>query len=89
VVTAESEPSIEAPKKGKPNRKVGYLKTAVMEDFTAESTNKEVGISVEKSASTLTDGYRGYVKLKARIANRDIVIEPNKTKSAICTKLFR
>jgi hypothetical protein len=53
---AESEPSIEAPKQGKPDRKVGYLKMVVMEDLTADSINKEV----EKSASALTDGYNGY-----------------------------
>jgi hypothetical protein len=38
----ESEPSIRAPKKGKPNRKVGYLKMVVMEDLKAKSINKEV-----------------------------------------------
>jgi hypothetical protein len=42
VVTAESEPNIAAPKKGKPNKNVGYLKTAVMEDLTFKSTNKKV-----------------------------------------------
>jgi len=73
-----SEPSIEAPKKRKPDRKVGYLKMVVMEDLTADSINKEV----EKSASALTDEYNGYAKLKEKIAHHDIVIEPNKTKSA-------
>jgi hypothetical protein len=38
-----SEPSIEAPKKDKPNRKVGYLKMVVIEDLTTESIKKEVG----------------------------------------------
>ena len=82
LVMVESEPSIKAPKKGKPNRKVGYLKMVVMEDLTAKSINKEVGKSVEKSASALTDGYSGYSKLKEKIAHHDIVVEPNKTKSA-------
>jgi len=54
----------------------------VMEDLTAKSINKEVGKSVEKSASALTDGYSGYSKLKEKIAHHDIVVEPNKTKSA-------
>ena len=82
LVMVESEPSIQAPKKGKPNRKVGYLKMVVMEDLTVKSINKEVEKSVEKSASGLTDGYTGYAKLKEKIAHHNIVVEPNKTKSA-------
>lgn len=81
LVMVESEPSIEAPKKGKPNRKVGYLKMVVMEDLTAESINKEVEKAVEKTASVLTDGYAGYTKLKEKIARHDIVVEPNKSKA--------
>lgn len=49
----ESEPSISAPKKGKPNRKVGYLKMVVMEDLKSETINKEVQKSVEKTATVL------------------------------------
>ncbi len=56
----KSEPSIETPKKGKPNRKVGYLKMVVIEDLKAESINKVVEKSVNKTASALTDGYKGY-----------------------------
>jgi transposase-like protein len=82
LVMVESEPSISAPKKGKPNRKVGYLKMTVMEDLKAETINKEVQKSVEKSAEILTDGYSGYNKLKEVIAKHNVVVESNKTKSA-------
>ncbi len=56
LVMVESEPSLSAPKKDKPNRKVGYLKMVVMEDLKAETINKEVEKSVDKSANILTDG---------------------------------
>ena len=82
LVMVESKPSIKAPKKGKPDRKVGYLKMVVMEDLKAKSINTEVEKSVNKTASALTDGYKGYAKLKEKIANHHIVVEPNKTKSA-------
>lgn len=82
LVMVESEPSISAPKKGKPNRKVGYLKMRVMEDLKAATINKEVAKSVEKSATILTDGYAWYSKLKEVIAKHYVVVEPNKTKSA-------
>jgi len=82
LVMVESEPSIPAPKKGKPNRKVGYLKMTVMEDLKAKTINKEVEKSVQKSATVLTDGYRGYNKLIEVIAKHNIVVEPNKVKSA-------
>jgi hypothetical protein len=38
----ESEPSIKAPKKGKTNRKVSFLKMKVMEDLTVGSINYEI-----------------------------------------------
>lgn len=83
LVMMESEPSIEAPKKGKPNRKVGYLKMVVKEDLTSKSINKEVEKSVEKTSTVLTDGYRGYGKLKEVINHHEVFVEPNKKKSAI------
>ncbi|HZJ35886.1 MAG TPA: IS1595 family transposase [Gillisia sp.] len=82
LVMVESEPSIKAPKKDKPDRKVGYLKMVVLADLTAKNINKEVEKGVDKLASALTDGYKGYTKLKEVIAKHDVVIEPNKTKSA-------
>ena len=82
LVMVESEPSISAPKKGKPNRKVGYLKMVVMEDLKSETINAEVEKSVNKTASVLSDGYTGYAKLKEVIANHYVVVEPDKKKSA-------
>ena len=75
----KTEPSIKAPKKGKPDRKVGYLKMVVMEDLKAKSINTEVEKSVNKTASALTDG-KGYAKLKEKIAIHHIVVASNKTK---------
>jgi hypothetical protein len=77
----DSQPSIKAPRKGKPDRKAGYLKMVVMEDLKAKSINKEVKNAVNKTASALTDGYKGYVKLKEKKANPLVVVEPHKTKS--------
>ena len=82
LVMVESEPSLEAPKKGKPNRKVGYLKMVVMEDLKSKTINREVGKSVEKLAIILSDRYRGYSQLKKVISKHEVIIEPNKTKAA-------
>lgn len=82
LVMVESEPSIEAPKKGKPDRKVGYLKMVVMEDLSSKTINKQVAKGVEQSARVLTDGYKGYAKLKEVIAKHLVVVEPDKKKSA-------
>jgi hypothetical protein len=82
LVMVESEPSISAPKKDKPNRKVGYLKMVVMEDLKSETINREVEKSVDTAATILTDGYTGYAKLKEVITNHYVVVEPNKQKSA-------
>lgn len=83
LVMVESEPGIIAPKKGKPDRKVGYLKMVVMEDLKSETINKEVEKAVDKEATVLSDGYTGYAKLKEVISNHYVVVEPNKQKSAI------
>jgi ribosomal protein S27E len=83
LVMVESEPSVKAPKKGKPNRKVGFLKMVVMDDLKSESINKEVDKSVKKSATVLSDGYTGYAKLKEVISKHNTVVEPNKKKSAV------
>jgi hypothetical protein len=83
LVMVESEPSIKAPKKGKPNRKVGYLKMVVMEDLTSESINKEVRNSVKKTAEVLSDGYKGYAKLKKVITKHNVIVEADKKKSAV------
>lgn len=82
LVMVESEPSMAAPKKGKPDRKVGHLKMKIMEDLSSESINKEVKDSVDASSTALTDGYLGYNKLKEVIARHNVVIEPDKKKAA-------
>lgn len=82
LVMVESEPSIKAPKKGKPDRKVGYLKMVVMENLQAETINQKVKKGVEKIATVLSDGYKGYNKLKDVITKHIVVIEPDKKKSA-------
>ncbi|WP_417941878.1 transposase [Flavobacterium sp. RS13.1] len=73
LVMVESEPNISAPEKGKPNRKVGYLKMVVMEDLKSETINKEIQKSVEKTASVICDRYKGYSKLKEVIAKHQVV----------------
>lgn len=83
LVMVESEPSIIAPKKGKPNRKVGYLKMVVMEDLKSKTINKEVEKAIDKEATVLSDGYTGYAKLKEVISSHYVVVEPNKQKSAL------
>jgi transposase-like protein len=85
LVMVESKPSNETQKKGKPNRKVGFLKMKVMEDLKRDSINNQIEKSVEKTTTALTDGYRGYNKLKEVLLNHIVKIEPDKKKAA---KLF-
>jgi hypothetical protein len=77
----ESEPSIKTPKKGKPNRKVSFLKMKVMEDLTVGSINCKIKKAVDLTATALTDGYCGYSKLKEAMVGHKVVIAPDKTKS--------
>lgn len=54
----------------------------VMEDLKSETINKEVQKSVEKTASIISDGYTEYSKLKEVIAKHQVVVKPDKNKSA-------
>ena len=86
LVMVESKP-VEAGqlKKGKPGRKVGYLKMKVMEDLKADKISQVVSKDAKASATALTDGYRGYNKLKDVLSGHQVIIEPNKKKAE---KLF-
>jgi transposase-like protein len=85
LVMVESKP-VEGTSQGhKPTKKVGYLKMKVMEDLKADTINEEVEKHLSNQATALTDGYRGYTKLKQVISSHQILIEPDKAKAA---KLF-
>jgi len=72
-------------KKGKPDRKAGYLKMKVMEDLRAYSINQVLSKDVQADTTALTDGYRGYNKLREILSEHKVIIEPDKHKAA---KLF-
>jgi len=71
-----------AKNKHKPDRCVGYIKMIVMSDLKADSINEVVNKSVNKETEVLSDGYRGYTKLKEIIATHLTLVEPDKSKSA-------
>ncbi len=68
--------------KHKPDRSVGYIKMIVMDDLKANSINKAVNENVDQHTEVLSDGYKGYAKLKEIIATHLVLVEPNKSKSA-------
>lgn len=68
--------------KHKPDRAVGFIKMIVMSDLKATSINNVVEKSTNENTEVLSDGYRGYNKLKEIIATHNVIVEPNKTKSA-------
>jgi len=73
LVIVESKPMGKGAKKGKPDRKGGYLKMKVMENLKAETIGKEVEKSTEKTAEALTDGYRRDGKLKSVLAAHQVI----------------
>lgn len=87
LVMVESKEILNASEKykHKTTKKVGFLKMKLMRDLTIESINNQVKSDVEKQTNVLSDGYRGYNKLKEVIKNHLVIVEPDKSKSA---KLF-
>ncbi len=53
-----------------------------MDDLKANSINKAVNENVDQHTEVLSDGYKGYAKLKEIIATHFVLVEPNKSKSA-------
>ncbi len=81
LVMAESK-KIATKDQHKPDRKVGFIKMQVMKDLTAHSINHQVAEKVNKKAEILSDGYRGYSKLKEIIVKHLVLVEPDKSESA-------
>jgi len=83
LVAVESIPVVtnaDTKSKHKPNRKVKHLKMTVMDKLTNEAINFEVQNQIDAKATILTDGYRGYSKLKNVIEKHEVVIVADKTK---------
>jgi len=85
MVESKEIPNASEKYKHKTTKKVGFLKMKLMGDLTIESINNQVKSDVEKQTNVLSDGYRGYNKLKEVIKNHLVIVEPDKSKSA---KLF-
>lgn len=71
--------------KHKTDKKVGFLKMKLMPDLTMTAINDQVKSTMENQTEVLSDGYRGYNKLKEVIKTHLVIVEPNKSKAA---KLF-
>ena len=84
LVAVESK-AVKNPKKGKKDKKVGYLKMTVMDDLKQIGVQYEVQKMINKNATVLTDGYPSYSKLKEIVAKHEAVIVPDKSK--VC-KIF-
>jgi len=85
LAIVELKPMRKDTKKGKPDRKAGYLKIKNMENLKSETIKKVVKINVEKATEATTDGNLGYRNLKSILAAHKVIYEPDKVKSA---KLF-
>lgn len=77
LVAVESIP-INAATGEVPERKVKHLKMTVMDSLTSKDINYEVEKTVEKSTSVITDGYKGYSKLKEVVGQHKIVVVKDK-----------
>lgn len=60
--------------KHKPDRQCGYLKMIVMDDLSAVGIDYEVRNNINKGSVVMTDGYKGYSKLKDSIKQHRVTI---------------
>ena len=78
LVAIESAPVEDGNKeekyKHKPSRQCGYLKMIVMDDLTAVGIDYEVRNNINKDSIVMTDGYKGYSRLKNSIKQHSAII---------------
>lgn len=72
------------PKRGRPSRKVGYLKMKVVQCLSAIMVNQKVEKNIEKGSVVRTDGYTSYKRLE----ETEVVHLPTKTPSKEASKLL-
>lgn len=86
LIAIESAPIKEGNKeekyKHKPNRQCGYLKMIIMDDLTAVGIDYEVRNNINKDSIVVTDGYRGYNRLKNSIKQHRTIICKDKNEVA-------
>lgn len=75
LVAAESKP-VEKTKKNrhKPDKSVGYIKMTVMDELDSKSINFAAQKMISSDSEVLTDGYKGYSKLKEIIKTHNVEI---------------
>lgn len=77
LVMVESKP-VEETSKHKPKRVMRYIKMQVIDDVSSESINYEVFKGVDEKSNIVTDGWRGYSKLKELVNGHQQEVVPPK-----------
>lgn len=80
VMVESKEVPLGDQKKHRPTKKVGFLKMKVMEDLKGGTINGAVKGMAEATASAVTDGYKGYSKLKQVIGEHLVEVTADKQK---------
>lgn len=78
IVMVESTPNPHNQNKHRPSKSLGYVKMVVVDELTQVSINYEVKKAVDKNAVVLTDGWRGYNRIKQVIKEHRPMIVPAK-----------
>lgn len=73
LVSVESSPSAEAPKKGRPAKAVGHIKMKVIPDLGAETITNVVKEQLESSVELTTDDSTSYVKFNGLVESHQAV----------------
>jgi hypothetical protein len=80
VLVAVESKEVESLDKNRPNRKVNHLKMTVMNGLTTKDINYEAKKTIDKEATVLTDGFKGYCKLAEVVGEHKVVVVKDKKK---------
>lgn len=67
VMTQSKEVSDEKHQKGKPKKKVGFLKMKVIQSLKSEVINQKIEKGIEQGTDTLSDNYSSYSKITDKV----------------------
>lgn len=78
LVMVESKPNPNQPNPHKKKRSMGYVKMKVMDDLSSIGINYEIEKSINRKSLILSDGYRGFSKLKNIVDKHISMVTPSK-----------
>lgn len=83
VMASESPVPVEVQKPHKKKSRFRFVKMKVLENLKGETIDKHIESFIDPSSTIITDGFKGYLKTKGKVAEHEKHIVPPKEASVV------